>query len=80
MKDKIIFVSNLCPDCTELIKDFDENPEKYKDYDFINITESMMNLKTYLSYRDHLVDFDKIKRDGKVGVPSMVEDGRLKLL
>lgn len=80
MKDKIIFVSSLCPDCKEIIKDYEENQDKYQDFEFIDITKSMKNLKTYLSCRDNLVDFDRVKRLGTVGVPSKLDHGKLTLL
>lgn len=73
---KEFFVSDKCPDCREILKDLENNPEKYQDYEFVNITESMPNLKRFLAYRDRLEAFEEVKKEGRVGVPSIVEDGK----
>lgn len=36
---------------------------------FVDITESMFNLKLYLKYRDFRPEFDEIKKKGTVGIP-----------
>ena len=38
-------------------------------YEYIDITDSMRNLKIYLSIRDTKPEFEEIKRIGKVGIP-----------
>lgn len=36
---------------------------------YLDITDSMLNLKTYLKYRDSRPEFDEIKMKGRVGIP-----------
>ena len=43
---------------------------------YIDITEGMFNLKTYLKYRDNRPEFEEIKKKGRVGIPFIaVNDG-----
>lgn len=44
------------------------------DYEEINITDSMKNLKEFFTYRDNRKEFESIVKDNKVGVP-MITDG-----
>lgn len=39
---------------------------------YVDITENLFNLKTYLKYRDNYPEFDEIKRIGRVGIPFIV--------
>lgn len=39
---------------------------------YLDITESMFNLKTYLKYRDNRPEFEEIKKVGRVGIPFIV--------
>jgi glutaredoxin-related protein len=36
---------------------------------YVDITESMFNLKTYLKLRDNRPEFEEIKKSGRVGIP-----------
>ncbi|NLW21855.1 MAG: hypothetical protein GXY88_01150 [Tissierellia bacterium] len=38
----------------------------------MDITENMMNLKLFLKYRDNYPQFEKIKEEGRVGLPCIV--------
>lgn len=69
-----IFVSKLCPDCSEIIKDYEENPQNYEEMEIIDITESMANLKRFLSYRDNKDAFKEKIKTGQVGIPVKIED------
>ncbi|MBL7576358.1 Glutaredoxin-related protein [Peptoniphilus asaccharolyticus DSM 20463] len=64
-----LFVSSLCPDCPPAIEAF--NHAKI-DFQIIDITESMANLKIFLKYRDSIPFFDSIKEKGQVGVPTIM--------
>ena len=44
------------------------------DYEEINITDSMKNLKEFFTYRDNRKEFESIVKNNKVGVP-MITDG-----
>lgn len=73
---KELFISDKCIHCRNLMEKEKENP-KYtidKEVEIINITDSMANLKRFLAYRDNLEGYEDAKKDGKVGVPSMVKD------
>ena len=71
-----IFVSSLCPDCTEIIKNYKENPEDFENVELIDITKSMANLKRFFSYRDHEVEFKEKIETGQVGIPVKIIDGK----
>jgi glutaredoxin-related protein len=45
-------------------------------YEYIDITDSMRNLKIYLKLRDTRPEFDEIKQIGRVGLPFiMINNG-----
>lgn len=72
MKDKILFVSDLCPDCSGILSEIEDGSEKYADYDVVNITSSMASLKLFLKYRDTLDGYAEVRSAHKAGVPSLV--------
>ena len=72
MKDKILFVSDLCPDCAGILEKIKEGSEKYTEYDVVNITSSMPSLKLFLKYRDTLPGYEEVRRTHRAGVPSVV--------
>ncbi len=39
---------------------------------YLDISESMMNLKRFLKYRDYSQEFDEIKKNGSIGLPCVV--------
>ncbi len=46
------------------------------DFNYIEITDSMFNLKTFLKYRDNNPQFEEIKKKGRVGIPCiMINNG-----
>lgn len=66
-----LYMSEKCPDCVdgiEILKNANI------DYQEINITDSMKNLKEFFTYRDNRKEFESIVKDNKVGVP-MITDG-----
>lgn len=71
-----IYVSSLCPDCTEIIKNYKENPEDFENTELIDITKSMANLKRFLSYRDKKLEFKEKIETGQVGIPVKIIDGK----
>ena len=68
-----LFVSSLCPDCPPAIA---EVKEKNLDYEIVDITSSMANLKRFLKERDLSEDFDEIVEKGNVGVPALMRDDK----
>lgn len=67
-----IYGSDHCPDCVACKAAFDANGMTY---DFINITESMKNLKEFLKIRDTDPTFNEARENGYVGIPALVKDG-----
>ena len=49
-------------------------------FDYLDITESMRNLKIYLKLRDTRPEFDEIKRVGRVGIPFVMIDNGEKFI
>ncbi len=50
------------------------------DYEYIDITDSMRNLKIYLKLRDTRPEFDEIKKLGRVGIPFIMVGNGEKLI
>ena len=50
------------------------------DYQYIDITESMRDLKIYLKLRDTRPEFDEIKKAGRVGIPFIMINNGERLL
>ncbi|KUO70522.1 MAG: hypothetical protein APF77_09985 [Clostridia bacterium BRH_c25] len=49
-------------------------------YEYIEITDSIRNLKIYLKLRDTRPEFDEIKRIGRVGIPFIIINNGEKLI
>lgn len=70
-----IFVSNKCPHCQRVFKDYETNPENYEGIEIINISESLLDLKRLLKYRDNLDGYKQVREESRIGIPSRVVDG-----
>ena len=66
-----VYGSPLCPDCRECEVNFDANQVEYE---YIDITASMANLKEFLKLRDHEAVFEAAKENGSVGIPAICSD------
>lgn len=66
-----MYGSMLCQDCLEAKEYFEKISYKYE---FVNITESMENLKEFLYLRDTRKEFDEVKALGYVGIPAILTD------
>ncbi len=70
-----IYGSKQCPDCRKCKATLETNGVEFE---FIDITEGLLNLKQFLRYRDNQQMFDRFKATGKVGIPFLVfEDGSM---
>jgi glutaredoxin-related protein len=49
-------------------------------FEYIEITDSMRNLKLYLKLRDTRPEFDEIKRIGRVGIPFIMIDNGVRFI
>lgn len=67
-----IYGSRLCPDCVQCLKELDEAGVHYEYLDF---SDSLMNLKEFLAYRDGHAAFDAVRVEGKIGIPCLVDGG-----
>lgn len=71
---KKLYGSYLCPDCPPVIEFLQNNNI---DFEFVNITDSISNLKEFLYLRDNEDAFDDIKKENFVGIPCLVDDGKI---
>lgn len=72
-----IYGSMRCPDCVECCKDLDAAGTQY---DFLDFDNDLKSLKEFLLLRDTEPVFDEVKREGKIGIPCIVNpDGTVRL-
>lgn len=72
-----IYGSMLCPDCVQCRNDLDEAKVSYEYLDF---SESLKNLKEFLTLRDQEEIFHEVREAGKIGIPCILrEDGTVTL-
>lgn len=69
MDKVVVFGSKHWPDCEPAKEYLSENNIKFL---YLDISESMFNLKKFLDYRDTREEFDEIKKSGRVGLPCIV--------
>lgn len=62
----ILYYSDKCPDTPAFVE---ELATQGIEYQAVNITDSMANLKQFLHLRDNRPEFDERKKWGFVGVP-----------
>ncbi len=67
-----VYGSIKCPDCINCKANFDE----YKiEYEFIDVLDSLKNLKKFLHYRDnHPEVFERLIKIGDIGLPAIVDE------
>ena len=72
-----IYGSMLCPDCVQCRKDLDKAGIQYTYLDF---SEDLRHLKEFLSIRDSNGEFSKVKENGAIGIPCILdEEGNVSL-
>ena len=72
-----IYGSMQCPDCVVCRRCLDEANVAYEYRDF---ADSLVYLKEFLAIRDKNPLFDDIKKEGKIGIPCIIdEQGIVKL-
>lgn len=64
-----VFGSSHWPTCEPLKEYLSKNKIKYH---YIDITESMGNLKIFLKFRDTQLFFQEAKKKGSVGIPTIM--------
>ena len=72
-----IYGSMLCPDCVDCCADLDNASIEYE---FLDFSHFLKNLKEFLVLRDALPIFDSVRENGNIGIPCIVrEDGSVTL-
>ena len=72
-----IYGSMLCPDCVKCREDLDRAGIEYEYLDF---SEDLRNLKAFLKLRDTEAVFEDARREGYIGIPCILrEEGSLTL-
>ena len=66
-----IYGSMQCPDCVKCREDLDKAGVEYEYLDF---SEDLRNLKAFLSIRDSSDLFCEIKSEGKIGIPCIIRE------
>ena len=66
-----IYGSMLCPDCVDCCADLDN---RSVEYEFLDFSHSLKNLKEILSLRDTLSVFASVRENGSIGIPCIVRD------
>lgn len=66
-----IFGSNMCPDCIAAKFNFDFY---HIEYEFVDINESLKNLKEFLAYRDTSSLFSNVKETHSIGIPACIDE------
>jgi len=70
-----VYGSKDCYDCIRLKKNFDTY---HIEYEFIDVLDSLKNLKAFLKLRDTLPVFDHLKAIHDIGLPAIIkEDGEV---
>lgn len=69
MKKITVFGSKHWPDCTPVKEFLSQNNIEFL---YIDITDSMLNLKKFLKYRDNRLEFEEIRKSGRVGIPCVM--------
>ncbi len=39
---------------------------------YLDITENLANMKKFLKSRDNMKEFDEVKDEGRIGIPSLI--------
>lgn len=72
-----VYGSMLCPDCVECKADLDRVGVEYE---FLDFSDNLRNLKEFLKLRDENPLFDEVRKAGKIGIPCIVrQDGTVVL-
>lgn len=72
-----IYGSMLCPDCVQCREELDKAKIEYEYLDF---SDNLKNLKEFLKLRDELEIFGPLRAEGKIGIPCILrEDGSVTL-
>lgn len=72
-----IYGAMQCPDCVACRADLDRAGISYE---YKDICEDLRNLKEFLKLRDSMPEFQRVKEEGKIGIPCILrENGSIAL-
>ena len=72
-----LYGAEICSTCREAKQLL---AEQSIEYEYVDITASTKNLKEFLAMRDTLPQYDSVKAEGRVGIPTFVwDDGSVSL-
>ena len=66
-----VYGSKFCPDCIACKKAL---TEANAEFEFVDIHESLPNLKAFLALRDREAVFAPCKEIGRIGIPALIPD------
>lgn len=66
-----IYGSLLCPDCVQCKNDL---TAAGVEFEYLDFSDDLRNLKIFLGIRDKDPQFDEIKERGSIGIPCIVEE------
>ena len=69
MKKITVFGSKHWPGCQPVKEFLSQNNVKFV---YLDITDSMLNLKKFLKYRDARSEFEEIRKSNRVGLPCVM--------
>ncbi|WP_213818831.1 hypothetical protein [Garciella nitratireducens] len=69
MKEMMVYGSYLCSSCIEMQEYFETHSI---DYTFYDITLDLQALKRFLKLREESPIFDEVKKEGKIGIPTII--------
>lgn len=71
-----IYGNMLCPDCVACVAALDASGMPYE---FLDIGNSLPNLKAFLAIRDSSKLFDEVRSRGAIGIPCLVNGEKISL-
>ena len=66
-----LYGTGTCPGCREAKANLDFYGIEYE---YVDILESMANLKEFLKIRDNSNLYDEVKKNNRIGIPTFKED------
>ena len=73
----IIYGSMLCKDCVQCVEDL---KRANISFEFCDFADNIVYLSEFMHLRDQEPIFDRVKKEGNIGIPCIVgEDGSISL-
>lgn len=73
VKKVIVYGSPYCPHCVDAKEKLDQENIRYG---YVDITSGMAPLKKFLALRDSRPEYDSVKKEGSIGIPTIVVDDK----